>query len=139
MRFQEVGDPMPFVTSAHIPTHNAYIGFDLAATFPKYINIRRGAYITVLLSIACNPWKLVSTATIFLSVLSSYAVFLGPMTGLMISSWFVVNKRKIKVEDLYTGSRTSIYWCTMGVDWRAAVAVSTTSLFTSGETTRHVF
>ncbi|KAK2734591.1 hypothetical protein FQN57_001638 [Myotisia sp. PD_48] len=97
-------------------------GFDLAATFPKYINIRRGAYITVLVSVAALPWKLVSTATIFLTVLSGYAVFLGPMTGLMISSWFVVNKRKLKIEDLYVGDSSSIYWFNLGVDWRALIA-----------------
>ncbi|EEP81449.1 predicted protein [Uncinocarpus reesii 1704] len=49
-------------------------------------------------------------------------VFLGPMTGLMISSWFVVNKRKIKIEDLFVGNSSSIYWCTLGVDWRAVIA-----------------
>ncbi|EER25466.1 NCS1 nucleoside transporter family protein [Coccidioides posadasii C735 delta SOWgp] len=106
----------------NVPGNALSGGFDLAATFPKYINIRRGAYLTLLLSVACNPWKLVSTATVFLSVLSSYAVFLGPMTGLMISSWFVVNQRKIKIEDLYIGHKSSIYWCTMGVDWRALIA-----------------
>ncbi|KAJ5980236.1 Allantoin permease [Penicillium waksmanii] len=97
-------------------------GFDMAATFPQYINIRRGAYLTALLSIACNPWKLVNTATTFLAVLSSYSVFLGPMTGLMISSYFVINKRKIKVDDLFVGDSSSIYWYTCGLDWRAAVA-----------------
>ncbi|EFE44577.1 hypothetical protein TRV_00643 [Trichophyton verrucosum HKI 0517] len=106
----------------NIPGNALSGGFDLAATFPKYINIRRGAYITIALSIACNPWKLVSTATIFLSVLSSYAVFLGPMTGLMISAWFIVHRRKLKVEDLYTGNRTSIYWFSHGFNWRAFIA-----------------
>lgn len=96
----------------------------MAATFPQYINIRRGAYLTALLSIACNPWKLVNTATTFLAVLSSYSVFLGPMTGLMISSYFVINKQKIKVDDLFVGDSSSIYWYTCGLDWRAAVAVS---------------
>jgi NCS1 family nucleobase:cation symporter-1 len=99
------------------------IGFDLAATFPRYINIRRGAYITALISVACNPWKLVNTATTFLSVLSSYSVFLGPMTGLMISSYFVINHRKIKVDDLFIGDSSSIYWYTYGVNWRAIIAV----------------
>ncbi|KAK2858514.1 hypothetical protein FQN49_004657 [Arthroderma sp. PD_2] len=106
----------------NIPGNALSGGFDLAATFPKYINIRRGAYITIALSIACNPWKLVSTATIFLSVLSSYAVFLGPMTGLMISAWFVVHRRKLKVEDLYIGNRSSIYWFSGGFNWRAFIA-----------------
>jgi NCS1 family nucleobase:cation symporter-1 len=97
----------------------------MAATFPKYINLRRGAYITVLLSIACNPWKLVNTATTFLAVLSSYSVFLGPMIGSMTAAYFIVMQRKIKVEDLFPdrGDR-SIYWYTYGVNWRAPVAVS---------------
>lgn len=72
---------------------------------------------------ACNPWKLVNTATIFLAVLSSYSVFLGPMTGLMISSYFIINRRRIKVDDLFIGNSLSIYWYTCGLNWRAAVAV----------------
>lgn len=98
-------------------------GFDFAATWPKYINIRRGAYLTVLISIAANPWKLVNTATTFITVLSSYSVFVGPMVGLMISSYLVVNQRKIKVPDLFVGNKNSIYWYTYGVNWRAIVAV----------------
>lgn len=94
----------------NVPGNALSGGFDFAATFPKYINIRRGAYLTVLLSIAVNPWRLVNTATIFLAVLGSYSVFLGPMTGLMISSYFLVNKCRINVDDLYVGNGASIYW-----------------------------
>ena len=108
----------------NVPGNALSGGFDLAATFPKYINIRRGAYLTALLSVACNPWRLVNTATVFISVLASYSVFLGPMTGLMISSYFVVHKQKINVDDLFVGGRGSVYWYTWGVNWRAAVAVS---------------
>lgn len=63
----------------NIPGNALSGGFDMAATFPKYINIRRGAYITALLSMVVNPWQLLSSASTFLSVLSSYSVFLGPM------------------------------------------------------------
>ncbi|KIY48482.1 allantoin permease [Fistulina hepatica ATCC 64428] len=106
----------------NVPGNALSGGFDLAATFPRFINIRRGAYLTALLSIACNPWKLVNTATIFLSVLSSYAVFLGPMTGLMIAGYYLVHRQKINVDDLFVGSNKSIYWFTLGVNWRAIVA-----------------
>lgn len=99
-------------------------GFDLAATVPKYINIRRGAYITAILSPIVNPWRLVNTATIFLIVLSSYSVFLAPMTGLMVSSYFLVNRKKLCIDDMYRGGKQGIYWYTWGVNWRAPVAVS---------------
>jgi nucleobase:cation symporter-1, NCS1 family len=108
----------------NIPGNALSGGFDFAATFPRYINIRRGAYITALLSMVVNPWQLLATASVFLSVLSSYSVFLGPMVGLMVTSYLIVNKRKIRVDDLYIGNRESIYWYTYGVNWRAVVAVS---------------
>lgn len=113
----------------NIPGNALSGGFDFAATFPTYINIRRGAYITALLSMAVNPWQLLATASTFLAVLSSYGVFLGPMIGLMISSYYVVNRQKIKVDDLYIGDKTSIYWYTWGINWRAPIAVSKSSLF----------
>ncbi|KAJ5109997.1 Allantoin permease [Penicillium argentinense] len=106
----------------NVPGNALAGGFDMAATFPQYINIRRGAYLTALISVACNPWKLVNTATTFLAVLSSYSVFLGPMTGLMISSYFVIHRRRIKVDDLFVGNKDSIYWYAWGVNWRAIVA-----------------
>ncbi|RKU46126.1 hypothetical protein DL546_006888 [Coniochaeta pulveracea] len=106
----------------NVPGNALSGGFDLAATFPRYINIRRGAYITAVFSVIVNPWKLVNTATTFLTVLSSYSIFLGPMTGLMVASYLVISKRKINVDDLYRGDRTSIYWFTAGFNWRAAVA-----------------
>ncbi|OLN87315.1 Uracil permease 2 [Colletotrichum chlorophyti] len=106
----------------NVPGNALAGGFDLAATFPKYLNIRRGAYITAIFSIVVNPWRLVNTATIFLTVLSSYSVFLAPMTGLMISSYLIVNKRKINVDDLYRDGSESIYWFSYGCNWRAPVA-----------------
>ncbi|KAJ9131029.1 NCS1 nucleoside transporter family protein [Pleurostoma richardsiae] len=106
----------------NVPGNALSGGFDLAATFPRYINIRRGAYITAVFSVIVNPWKLVNTATTFLTVLSSYSVFLGPMTGLMVTGYLIVNARKVNVDDLYRGSSSSIYWFTAGLNWRAPVA-----------------
>ncbi|KAI1205191.1 NCS1 nucleoside transporter family protein [Annulohypoxylon truncatum] len=106
----------------NIPGNALSGGFDLAATFPRYINIRRGAYITMIFSVVVNPWKLVSTSTIFLTVLSSYSIFLAPMTGMMVASYLLVARRKIKTDDLYIGDKSSIYWYTAGINWRAPIA-----------------
>lgn len=108
----------------NIPGNALSGGFDFAALFPKYINIRRGAYITALLSNVVNPWQLLASASTFLAVLSSYSVFLGPMIGLMISSYYLVQKQRINVDHLYLGTSESVYWYSKGVNWRAVVAVS---------------
>ena len=106
----------------NVPGNALSGGFDLAATFPRFINIRRGAYITAVLSTVVNPWKLVNTSTVFLTVLSSYSVFLGPMTGMMVAAYLMVSRRKIAVDDLYRGNASSIYWYSFGINWRAPVA-----------------
>lgn len=113
----------------NVPGNALAGGFDLAATFPRYLNIRRGAYLTAIFSIIVNPWRLVNTATTFLTVLSSYSVFLAPMTGLMISSYLVVSKRKIDIDSLYRGDSGSIYWFSYGCNWRAPAAVSRSTHF----------
>ncbi|KAL7794421.1 permease for cytosine/purines, uracil, thiamine, allantoin domain-containing protein [Trichoderma ceciliae] len=107
---------------SNVPGNALAGGIDLSSVFPRYINIRRGAYITVLLSPIVNPWQLVNTATTFLSVLSSYGVFLAPMTGMMFANYVVVNKRKVKLDDLFRGHSGSIYWYKYGVNFRAAIA-----------------
>jgi len=97
-------------------------GVDVAALLPKYINLRRGAYLILIVSISVNPWQLLSTSSIFLNVLGAYSVFLSPMTGLMVSQYYVIQKRYFKVADIYVGDKRSIYWYTGGVNWRAFVA-----------------
>uniref|UniRef100_A0A8H7NHT0 Uracil permease n=1 Tax=Bionectria ochroleuca TaxID=29856 RepID=A0A8H7NHT0_BIOOC len=97
-------------------------GIDLSAVLPRYINIRRGAFIVAILSPIVNPWRLVNTATIFLTVLSSYGIFLAPMTGIMASQYLLVSKQKVNVDDLYRGDSRGTYWYTKGVNWRAPIS-----------------
>jgi NCS1 family nucleobase:cation symporter-1 len=97
-------------------------GMDMAGLFPRYINIRRGAYILAAMGLACNAWQVLSAATTFLTVISGFGIFLAPMTGIMLADYLVVRRTILKVEDLYKGDDTSIYWYFHGVHWRAVVA-----------------
>ncbi|KPI41863.1 Uracil permease [Cyphellophora attinorum] len=98
-------------------------GMDMAALMPKYINIRRGAYILTLISICICPWQYVTRATVFITVLSGWSVFLSPMTGILCSDYFLVRKREYHIGDLYLGVDTAgAYWYTAGFNWRGFVA-----------------
>lgn len=97
-------------------------GIDLATVLPKYINIRRGAFITLAISIAMNPWALLNGATAFINVMSGYSTFLGPVTGIMVFDYFFVHYRKVKLTALYDGSPNSIYWYWRGCNLRVPVA-----------------
>ncbi|WVQ63452.1 uncharacterized protein L199_001605 [Kwoniella botswanensis] len=97
-------------------------GIDLASLFPKWVNIRRGAYFTTLMALPMCPWALVSGATVYISVMSGYATFLAPMTGLMVFDYIFIRKRQIKLSDLYQCNPSSIYYYYKGVNLRAAIA-----------------
>ncbi|KAK7892352.1 hypothetical protein LTR67_007448 [Exophiala xenobiotica] len=97
-------------------------GLDVASVFPKYINLRRGAYILAAASVLPNPWQQMSSGGTFLSVLSAYAVFLGPMIGLLCVHFYLIQSRRFHIPDLYVGSKKSVYWYYYGTNWRTVVA-----------------
>ncbi|CAO2653150.1 Nn.00g025610.m01.CDS01 [Neocucurbitaria sp. VM-36] len=97
-------------------------GIDLASLFPRFFTIRRGMYLMAALAFIIQPWQLLNGASKFLTVLGGYGVFLGPMTGVMFSDYFIVRQRLYKLSDLYNPSPDSIYWFWKGCNWRAFAA-----------------
>lgn len=98
-------------------------GTDMASLVPKYINIRRGQVLTALLGLVLNPWYLLSGAVVFISVMSAYTIFLQPFLGILIAHYFIIQKRRIKVSDLYTRDSASIYRYGWGANWRSIISV----------------
>lgn len=92
---------------------------DQPTRFPNFINIRRGAYIGLVLSIAMCPWQLLSSAATFISVLSAYSIFLGPWVGVMVCDYWVLRRRCLKLSDLYHPRKDGIYHYWHGVNWRS--------------------
>lgn len=66
-----------------------------------------------------NPWRFINTANAFISVVSSFSIFLGPLAGIMMADYFLIRKQQLKLSDLYRGDRESIYWFTAGFNLRA--------------------
>lgn len=118
-------------------------GCDLTALFPRFINIRRGGYIaatvgfamyvrfcrcprvsqelTLSLVVRC-PWNLLKDSNSFASYLSAYSVFLSSICGVMVSHYYYVAGRKVKVDDLYTLSSEGLYHYYHGFNLRAYAA-----------------
>lgn len=92
-------------------------GIDASGLFPRYIDIRRGAIITFVAAWVIQPWQLINRAATFVSVLSSFSVFLAPLMGVMICDYFFIRRMKIRLSHLYR-SEASDYWFSHGVNWR---------------------
>jgi len=54
--------------------------------------------------------------------LGGYAAFLGPVAGIMISDYFVIRHRVLRVDDLYL--RDGAYEYSRGFNWRAVIALA---------------
>ncbi|EEH35650.2 allantoin permease [Paracoccidioides lutzii Pb01] len=93
---------------------------DLMAVAPRFVNIRRGQLLCALLSWILLPWKILKSVGSFLNFMSAYAVFLGPIAGIMLFDFWVVKERKYDCVALYQPD--NIYWYTNGVNWRAILA-----------------
>ncbi|KAG9254168.1 permease [Emericellopsis atlantica] len=92
-------------------------GIDLSGIFPRYVDIRRGALITFIATWIIQPWQLINRAATFVTVLSSFSVFLAPLLGVMVADYYVIRRQRIKLIDLYR-PENSDYWYSHGFNWR---------------------
>ena len=100
-------------------------GNDTAALLPRYINIRRGAILCLVLSFAITPWNLLRSSISFTSYLASYQIFLSSIIGVLLCDYFWVRRGKLVVPHLFTRDRQGLFWYRKGVNWRAYAAYLT--------------
>ncbi|KAK6829715.1 permease [Apiospora arundinis] len=94
---------------------------DLTVLFPRWVNIKRGCMIAaVIAGWVLVPWKILKSASTFLAFMGGYAIFLGPMAGIMVADYWLVKKQHIDIPALYNPHGRYAY--TAGCNWRAAVA-----------------
>ena len=97
-------------------------GNDIAALFPKYLSVRKGFFICAVISFAINPWYLLGSASVFISFLASYQIFLSSITGVLLGHYYIISRGYLEIDDLYTSRKTGVYWYYHGWNWRAYLA-----------------
>ncbi|ORY17819.1 permease for cytosine/purines, uracil, thiamine, allantoin-domain-containing protein [Clohesyomyces aquaticus] len=90
---------------------------DITGMLPKYINIFRATCFISLFCIISTPWNIIKNAAGLLAFLSGYSCLMGPLAGTMVCDYYIIKKRKLDVDQLYTDR--GIYWYEHGVNWRA--------------------
>ncbi|KAK2001067.1 NCS1 nucleoside transporter [Colletotrichum falcatum] len=97
-------------------------GNDIAALFPKYLTVRRGFFVCAVVSFAINPWYLLGSASIFVSFLSSYQIFLSAITGVLLVNYYLVGRGRIHIPDCFTSEKSGAYYYSHGWNIRAYIA-----------------
>ncbi|KAJ6095205.1 hypothetical protein N7486_005951 [Penicillium sp. IBT 16267x] len=89
------------VLGVNISANSLSAANDFAALAPGFLNIRRGQILCAILSWALVPWKILESASNFLSFMGAYAIFLGPIAAIMLFDYWVVRRQMYDSLALY--------------------------------------
>ena len=91
---------------------------DFAYAFPRVINFKLGGLITGVLGILMQPWKLLADPKGYIFTwLLGYSAALGSIAGVLIADYWVVRRKRLRLEDLYLPEGRYRGW-----SWPAVVA-----------------
>jgi NCS1 family nucleobase:cation symporter-1 len=95
---------------------------DFAHIWPRRISFRTGGYITGIVGILIQPWKLIADPTGYIfRWLVAYSSLLGAVGGILIADYFVLRKTRLDLKGLYEGQGP--YWYRGGFNPMALVAL----------------
>jgi NCS1 family nucleobase:cation symporter-1 len=76
---------------------------DFANAFPKHIDFKRGGLVTGIVGVLMMPWQLLANPTRYLdSWLGGYGAALGSVAGVLVVDYWIVRKKTLDLESLYT-------------------------------------
>ncbi|KAG5126250.1 hypothetical protein JHK82_027085 [Glycine max] len=91
---------------------------------PKWFTFRRGALLTALLGIAFQPWRLLKSSESFVYTwLVGYSALMGPIAGIVLADYYIVQKTNLNVSDLYSRSPYGAYRYSRGFNVAAILAL----------------
>jgi NCS1 family nucleobase:cation symporter-1 len=95
---------------------------DFANLAPSKIDFKKGGYITGVLGALIFPWKLIADPNGYIfKWLIAYSSLLGPIGGILIVDYFLIRKKCLVAEELY--SETGRYWYKNGFNPNAIFAM----------------
>ena len=95
---------------------------DFAHVWPQKITFRIGGYITGVIGILIQPWKLVSDPTGYIFTwLIAYSALLGSVGGILIADYYLIRKAKLDLAGLY--KKDGPYWFNGGFNPVAVIAL----------------
>jgi NCS1 family nucleobase:cation symporter-1 len=95
---------------------------DFAHLWPRVISFRVGGFITGVIGIVMQPWKLVADPSGYIYTwLVAYSALLGSVGGVLIADYFVLRRTRLDLAGLY--KKDGPYWYAGGFNPVAIVAL----------------
>ncbi|WP_040807652.1 NCS1 family nucleobase:cation symporter-1 [Nocardia concava] len=96
--------------------------FDFSHVSPQKISWRMGGMIAAVGSVLITPWNLYNNPDVIHYTLEVLGAFIGPLFGVLIADYYLVRKREIVVDELFTMAETGKYWYTKGFNPVAVIS-----------------
>ncbi len=94
----------------YIPTQNSLLNF-----FPKNLNIKNTAIIIAIIGMFIGAsWTPILSQVGILSIVDTVGSFFGPIFGIVITDYYLINRSKIENKDLYSSSNEGSYFFSNG-------------------------
>ena len=95
---------------------------DFANLAPSIISFRTGGIMTGVIGLLMMPWKLMASAQSYVyGWLVGYSALLGPVAGVMVSDYYLIRARRLRIDDLYI--RDGAYEYSGGFNAKAIAAL----------------
>lgn len=97
----------------------------LVSMSPRRFTFAKGAFVTALLGIAFQPWRLLSSSESFVYTwLLGYSALMGPIGGVVLADHYIVRRTALDVDALYSEDSGSPYYFQGGFNVASMVAMA---------------
>ncbi|XP_025825595.1 purine-uracil permease NCS1-like [Panicum hallii] len=113
------------IITTNIPANVVAPANALVSMSPRRFTFAKGAVVTALISLAFQPWRLVSSSDSFVNIwLLSNSALAGPIGGILLADHYIVRRTALDVDALYSEDRGSPYYFQGGFNVAAMVAMA---------------
>jgi NCS1 family nucleobase:cation symporter-1 len=97
--------------------------FDFSNVSPQKISFKAGGFIAAFGSVLLTPWNLFNNPEVIHYTVDVLGAMIGPLYGIVIVDYFLIKKKEIDVDSLYTESPQGRYWYEGGINKKSVYAL----------------
>lgn len=96
---------------------------DLSNLVPHVLSFRKAGLVASVVAILVMPWKLYANAAMVQYTLGTLGAFIGPIFGIIVFDYYILRRRQISLEHLYTADPNGAYHYSNGFNKKAILAL----------------
>lgn len=96
---------------------------DVSNLVPHILSFRRAGLVASVVAILVMPWKLYANAQMVQYTLGTLGAFIGPIFGIVMIDYYVMRRRHLNLQHLYSADQRGIYYYKRGFNIKAIWAL----------------